>query len=206
MNIKTLVKQVTVVLNFPTAISSFIVFAKAICQAMLNNPFFKASAEKVTKLNTDITALDNAETACSTKPPTGSVEARNAALELVKADLRSLRNDVQEIADADPENAQTIIISAGMSVKKSTTHGKQQNTVEDGIDEGCVELTGEGAGAHEWRMSANGIDWDPLPATLTAKTTVSGLTSGSVYSFQNRRMLPNNQRSEWSQSIKIRIR
>lgn len=78
-----LLKQAIVALNFPMMTSKFIVHAKAISQAMAANPIFAASAEKVKKLNTDIIALDAVVTACSTKPPTASIEARNAAVELV---------------------------------------------------------------------------------------------------------------------------
>jgi len=204
MNTKT-IKLCTVVLNFPTVIAVFIVYAKAIYMAMFENPYFTDSAAKVTKLNTDIAALDAAETGCKTSPPTKTVEERNAALEKVKADLRSLRNDVQEAADADPANADAIIASAGMSTKDQAHHGKQQNSAKDGIDQGSVDLAGEGAGAHEWRISTDELSWTLLPASLTAKTTVTDLTPGTVYTFQNRRMLPNNQKSEWSQSIKMRV-
>jgi len=68
-----------------------------------------------------------------------------------------------------------------------------------------VDLTGEGAGAHEWRISTEEINWTLLPASLIAKTTVPDLTPGTVYYFQNRRMLPNNEKTEWSQSVKIRV-
>lgn len=206
MNVKTLMKQAIVALNFPTVISNFIVYAKAILSAMTNNPHFADSAAKVNKLADDIKVLDAAETACNIKPPTGSVETRNTALEAVKADIRSLRNDVQETADKDPDHSMAIITSANMSVKKPASHRKQQNTAEDGAAEGSVDLTAEGAGPHEWRMSTDEKDWTPLPASLTAKTTVTDLNYGTIYSFQNRRMLTNNEKSLWSQSVKIRIR
>ena len=63
-------KLITLVLNFPTVIAVFIVYAKAIYIAMFENLYFTASAAKVTKLNTDIIALDAAETGCKTSPPT----------------------------------------------------------------------------------------------------------------------------------------
>jgi len=206
MNAKTLVKQAIVALNFPTAISPFIMFAKAICQAMLNNPIFKASAEKVAKLNTDINTFLEVATGCATNPPTATIESRNVALEQVKADLRSLRIDVQILADADPENAAAIITAAGMSLKKLNPHGKQHNSAENGIEEGSVDLTGEGTGPHEWRISEDGTNWKLIPASRTSKTNVSGLTSGLIYLFQNRQLLANDQKSEWSQSVKIRVR
>ena len=206
MNGKNLFKLAIVVLNFPRVISNFITFAKAIHKAMANNPHFTASAEKVAKLNSDVLALDAAETSCHTKPPTCSVEIRDAAFEAVQADLRSLRNDVQEIADADPENAHAIINSASMSVKKHVTAGRRKNTVEDGTEEGSVDLTAEGPGPHEWRISTDGLLWSLLPASRTAKTSITGLAPGSVYSFQNRMMLVNQEKSEWSQSVRLRLK
>ncbi|MCX6238712.1 MAG: hypothetical protein NTY07_14305 [Bacteroidia bacterium] len=206
MNIKNLLKQAIVVLNFPKVISNFIVYAKSIGMAMDGNSHFTAQAAKVTKLKTDTSVLDAAETALHTNPPTQTVEARNAALELVKDDLRALRNEVQNIADADPDNALDIIASAAMSVKDISAHGKQKNTATDGVDEGSVVLTGEGAGAHEWRISTDEINWTLLPASLTSKTTITDLISGGIYYFQNRRMLRNDEKSEWSQSVKFRLR
>ena len=206
MTSSILIKKVTVALNFPTVISAFIVFANAIVLAMLENANFESLGEKITQVSSDLKILENLEAACNTKPPTASVSARNAALVTVQNELRTLRNDVQNIADADPLNAQTIIESSGMSVKKGAIHGKQQNTAEDGVVEGSVDLTAEGAGAHEWRMSTDDESWALLPASFTSKTTVSELTPGLVYYFQNRRILPNHEKSEWSQSVKIRVR
>ena len=98
--------------------------------AMKNNPYFASLADKITQLSVDLSSLEELEAACSTTPPTASVEARNVVLGRVQDDLRTLRNDVQNIADADPTNAQSIIVSSGMSVKKGTIHGKQQDTAE----------------------------------------------------------------------------
>ncbi len=203
---KTIVKRIIVALNFPVKIADFIVYAKGIYKAMLNNTNFAGSAAKVTTLNTDITALDTAETACNTKPPTGSVDARNAAMELVKADLRSLHSDVQAAADANPVKAETLITSAGMSIKKSTLRNKQQNTAEDDVEEGSVDLTGAGTGPHEWRMSVDEKTWTPLPSSRGSKTVVPNLTPGTLYYFQNRQMLTKGEKTEWSQSVRIRVK
>jgi len=203
---KTIVKRVTVALNFPLKNNDFILLAKAIYKAMINNPTFTASTAKITLLNTDILVLDAAQIACSTTPPTSSVDARNVAMEIVKNDLRSLRNDVQVLVDVNPTKAEAIITSAGMSIKKANTHSNPRNTANDGVEEGRVELIGQGAGVHEWRMSVDDIEWTALPASMTRKTNVLNLTPGNVYYFQNRRMLRHDERTEWSQSVKIRVR
>ncbi len=198
--------RILVALNFPTIIADFIVFAKTIYKAMFNNATFTASAAKVTALNADILLLDTAETNCNSIPPAGTVATRNTLLEKVKTDIRVLRNDVQSVADASPANAEAIIKSAGMGVKKSTPPGKRKNNAIDGADEGTVILTADTAGPHEWRMTTDEKTWMLLSSGRTAKTTVTGLSSGMVYYFQNRQMLPKNIKSEWSQSVKFRVK
>jgi len=205
MNTKT-IKLRTVVLNFPRIVAVFIVYAKAIYLAMFDNPIFTASAVKVTKLIDDITDLEIAEAGFKRTKPTHTISERNAALEKVKADLRSLRNDVQELASADPRNAESIIESAGMSSKSQALHGKQQNTVKDGVESGSVKLTAEGAGPHNWRISTDEIEWTLLSSSRRARKTVKGLKPGIIYYFQNQRMLPHDAECEWSQSVKIMVR
>ena len=205
MNAKSLIKQAIVALNFPKVISNFIVYAKAIAQALTDNPRFASSAAKVADLNEDIQALDAAVTGFKTVPQTKTIQERDAALEKVQADLRLLRNDVEELANSDPANAELVIASAGMTLKKSTPHANQQNTAEPGIEEGSVRLTAEGAGAHEWRWSVDEKVWMPLPASLTSKTTVNNMPVDTLLSIQNRRMLRNNEKGEWSQSVKIKL-
>src|ERR1035437_9142292 len=126
-----LIKLIILVLNFPRVIAVFIVYARAIFMAMSTHPRFVALAAKVAVLNTDIGALEVAQTGFKTKPQPVSIEDRNNALDKVKADLRSLKNDVQALADADPVNAKSIITSAGMSWKTSSNHGKRQNKATD---------------------------------------------------------------------------
>ena len=193
-------------LNYPTTIADFVMYSKTIYKAMFNNPTFTSLATKVTALNIDVLALDVAETNCNSIPPAGTTAVRNAALEKVKADIRVFRNDVQSIADATAVNAEAIIKSAGMDIKKGTLPGKRKNSAKDDVEEGSVILTADTPGPHEWRMSDDEKIWTLLPSGLTAKTSVSGLTSVKIYYFQNRQMLKNNVKGEWCQSVKIRVK
>ena len=206
MSEMVLLKDPIVVLNAPTVVTEVINYSKGIGNAMSDNSYFEDSASKLVKFKADIQVLDTIEANCSTNPPTASIGARNKALRTVQAGMRSLRSDVQLVVDENPTNAVAIASSANMSIKKQGAHGKRKNTAEDGIEEGTVNLTGEGAGPHEWRISTDEIAWTLLPSSRTAKTTVENLTLGTVYSFQNRMMLVNNEKSEWSQSVKIRVR
>lgn len=201
-----ILKRIIVVLNFPDAVAVFIIYSKGIYLAMFENPLFEALAAKVVELFVDITALEVAEAGFKKKKPTHSGSERDEALEKVKSDLRSLRNHVQEMADADPASALSIIESAGMSAKNESVHGKQQNTAKDGVESGSVKLTGEGAGPHTWRISTDEKEWTLLKPSRKAKTTINGLKPGENYYFQNQRILPNDEECEWSQSVKIMAR
>jgi hypothetical protein len=201
-----LIKLITVVLKFPKVIAVFIVYARAIFLGMSTHPRFVASAAKVTVLNNDLSVLEAAQAGFKRKPQTVSIEDRNNALEKVKADLRSLKNDVQALADADPANAKSIITSAGMSWRTDSPHEKQQNKATDGLQSGSVELTAEGTGPHRWRWSTDGIVWHEVVATLKARKTMYGLTLGIVYQFQTCKILPDDVDDEWSQSFTIMVR
>jgi len=198
-----MIKLIIIVLKFPTVIAVFIVYARAIFLAISTHPRFVALVAKVAVLNTDIGVLETAQVGFKTKPQTVSIEDRNNAFEKVKADLRSLRNDVQVLADADPANAESIITSACMSWRTQSIHGKQQNTATDGAQSGSVDLTADGTGPHRWRWSTDGIVWHEMVPTLRANKTAYGLTPGTVYHFQNCKILPNDVEDEWSQSVTI---
>jgi len=206
MKLKTVFKQITAVLNFPTALGNFIIYAKAIFMAMSDNDYFTESAHEVATLGTDLASLEEIEAACNTKPPTKTVEERDAALEVVKMDLRTLRNNVQNVANANPRMAKVIITSAAMDIKNSATHGKQMSTAENGSEKGSVYLTGEGAGVHDWRMSLDGITWIQMTPSFSSKTTVSNLESNTDYYFQNRTVAAHNFYGEWSQSVLITVK
>jgi len=203
--IKTIIRHLTVVLNFPKKVNDFIAYAKGIYKAMNGNPTFSASAAKITLLNTDILALDGYETALNTNPPTTTAAVRNAAMETVKADLRSLRNDVQVLADTKPAQAEVIAKNAGMNVKQISIQQKRANDAQNGDVSGTVVLTADGGGAHEWQMSKDQIAITTLPATSKAKTTVPDLTPGDTWYFRNRPILRNEQEGDWCPWIKVMV-
>jgi hypothetical protein len=206
MNEKTLNRQVTAALNLPDAINDFIICAQKVGRMMGISPYFSASSSLIAKLVANTIKLDDLETVCATTPLTTNTKARDAARVVVENDLRDLRLDVQKVANADPLNAEIIITSAGMSVKRTNNRGKQQNTATNGIETGTVNLTAEGSGPHNWRYSTDEIEWTYLPGNRTSKLSAAGFTPGVVYSFQNQMALANDQKTEWSQSVKLRIR
>jgi hypothetical protein len=194
-----------VVLKFPVGIRNIVGYVKSICKDMTSNNYFTSSATKVANLKIQADSLDTAETNFQMKPPTITVEARNAALDVVKETLHSLKNDVQEVANASIEDALVIIASSGMSVKRSTGHGKQQDSVIDGDAEGSVILKAAGRGPHDWRYGTDGLVWT-LKSTRTSRTKVANLIVGELYHFQNHPTLSDDKEIKWSQTIKFRVR
>jgi len=157
-------------------------------------------------LGKSIDDLVKSETGFNITPPSVSKETRDAHKMVVKSDLRKLRNDVQEVVDANPAAALEIIASASMDAKKKAHRNKRQNEAVNGDEEGSAWLTAEGSGPHEWRQSMDEKEWTMLPATRTSQTMAEDLTSGAIYYFQNRPILSGRPAAEWSQSVKLRIR
>jgi hypothetical protein len=203
---RKMVRRANVALNLPAIIELLIMFAKSIVKAMTGNAFFASSAPKITVVNTDIAAVEVAQVGFTSVPQTVTLEARDLAVEQLKNSLRALKGDVQAVADANPAKASVIIASAGMAIKKSGSNARSQDIATDGPVAGSVNLSSEGKGPREWRMSTDGINRVNLPATTTQKTMVSGLAEGTEYYFQYRLILPNGQISDWSESIYYKTR
>lgn len=199
-------KQLIAVLNSPKPADAFIHSAQAVEQGMQGNAYFTESAVAVTKLSADIKTLIEAQRVCVLNPLPQLTQARNSARVVVENGLRDLRLDVQKVANKNPTIAADIIKGAGMFVKILSIRGKQRNAIEDGIEPGTVELTAEGAGMHSWRYSLDGEVWILESPSSDSTTTITGLTPGLVYYFQNQGILRNKQRTEWSQSLKHRVR
>jgi hypothetical protein len=204
--LKTIIRHILVVLLFPKKINDFITYAKGIFKAMNGNTNFPDSAAKVAVLKTDIDTLDSTESGLLTNPPTTTVEARNAAMEKVKADLRGLRNDVQVVTDATPAQAEVLAKSAGMNVKQVSVQQKRINDAKSGDVSGSVILTADGGGPHEWQMSKDQVTIINLPATSGAKTTVSNLTPGEIWYFRNRPILTQGVEGDWCGWIKVVVK
>src|SRR5579862_3873851 len=105
------------VLKLSPRVKNVITSAQNIGTAMTNNPAFPSPTPPISTLQTDIAALNVAETAVLSRTK-GAVENRNAKLVVVRSDLESLKAYVQAVAHATgPSNAAAIIESAGMAVR-----------------------------------------------------------------------------------------
>lgn len=195
----TIIIRLLAVLNLPNKVPDLISYARRIHAAMYKNSHFPNSVDKLSQLQEDVNLLEKLQLALDATPPQTSCALCNLVLKAVKADLRSLQRDVQEAADNDMENAEVIIISSGMSLKKDGKRIILQNTAIDGEESGEVLLTGFGSGAHQWQQSSDAGETSVnLDHTDLSKTTVKGLTPGQKIWFRNRQILRKGYYGTWS--------
>ena len=119
----------------------------------------------------------------------GAVEQRDVALGAVRNDMRLLKAYVQSVADANATEAESLIKSAGMDVKKKRTRTKPSVEARWGKAPGTVVIEAKALPPpvqYRWQMSTDQNTWTDLPETFKAKVTVSGLTPVTVYHFRLR--------------------
>jgi hypothetical protein len=197
------------VLKLSNKVKSLITFAQSVTTAMTGNATFPTPSPTLAALQADIEALVTAETAVVGRTK-GAADTRNAKLAVVKADLESLKNYVQNVVDAsNPANAESIIGSAGMAIRKVTLHDKPALAVKQGTVSGTVTLKAKAAAtkaAYNWQYSTDQKTWTLLPQTLKAKTGVSGLTSATTYYFRSQALTPKGGESDWGQTISLLVK
>jgi hypothetical protein len=197
------------VLKLSNKVKTLITFAQSVTTAMTGNATFPTPTPTLATLQADIEALNSAETAVVARTK-GAADTRNAKLAVVKADLESLKNYVQNVVDAsNPANAESIIGSAGMAIRKVTLHDKPALAVKQGTVSGTVTLSAKAAAtkaAYNWQYSTDQKTWTSLPQTLKAKTGVSGLTSATTYYFRSQALTPKGGESDWGQTISLLVK
>ena len=161
-------------------------YAQSVASAMTNNASFPSPNPTLAQLEADVAALATAEAAVLARTK-GAAEMRNTKLEVVRGDLEKLKTYVQGVADAaPPANAEAIVQSAGMGVRKRTLHNKAEIAAKQGSVSGSVNLAAKAPAkraAYAWQYSTDQKTWTSIPQTLKAKTGVSGLTAGTTYYF-----------------------
>jgi hypothetical protein len=176
------------VLKLSHRVKNIIAFAQNVATALTNNAAsFPSPNPPLATFQADLAALVAAENAVIARTK-GAVETRNAKLAIVRADLENLKAYVQTVANsATTANAEEAIENAGMTVKKVTLRDKPALAVVQGSLSGSVELVAKAvasAAAYGWQYSTDQKTWTALPMTMQARTSASGFTPGTLYSFR----------------------
>jgi hypothetical protein len=196
-----------VVLRAPQTALAWLVLAKAIVDGLTKNKgTFATPDPPLAQLSSDVTALDTAQTATHTRT-VGVIGARDAALAVVRKDLRRVCAYVQGLVDAAPDDAVTLAQGAGLALRrknvptKSELSAKPNKTTSGSVD--LVARLGNVKAAHEWAYSTDGgRTWTSAQTTLQAKTTISGLVPATTVLFRHRAVTKTGP-DLWSQPVSM---
>ncbi len=202
------IHRATVSLKLPAKVADFIAYGVGIVHAMTNNPAFPTPVPALAAPAAAVRDLPAAETLALTKAK-GTAQARNDKRAVVVSLLQQLRGYVQAIADATPENGATIIQSAAMAVRKVPVRAARVFAAKPGAVSGAVKLTATVAArraSYEWQYSVDGgKTWVGTPASLQAKTTITGLPAGSTAMFRYKTVTKSGE-GDWSQPIALLVK
>ena len=195
-------------LNLPGVISLLVIYVQGILKAMNGNPTFPAPNPPLTTIGSAVSDLQVAETAAVTTRAKGTIATRNEKRAALVAMLELLRAYVQSIADATPENAPSIIESAGLALRKTPVHAPRVFAAKATTVSGSVKLiapTADRRAAYLWQYSTDaGKTWLDVPPTLQAKTTVTGLPSGTTVQFRYRSVIKGGA-GDWSPPFSLLV-
>jgi hypothetical protein len=183
-----IVHRTTAVLKMPARKSNVAAFATSVINAMTGNASFPNPSPPLATLSADLAAYEASEAQVVTRVK-GAAVTRNAKYTVLHTDLEHEMAYVQQVADANAANAQSIIESAGFTIRKNALHPKAPVKVEAGAVPGSVKLVAKAVdhrASYEWQFSTDQKTWTNAPTTLQAKTVITGLTSGTVTYFRVR--------------------
>ena len=196
------------IIKMPTKIGDRIIRLQETVSRLTNNVYFPTGWTAGTLTQAQFTLDVNAfilQVTNVRNHVAGAVGLRNAAYNTLKADLLLILAMVQNKANANLTIAEAIIGSAGFFVRSGGGSHKKQNAAFNTQMLGTVTLTADGAGHHEWQMSKDMVNITNLPATTTAETHVTGLTTGDVWYFRNHKVNSKKTTYNWSAWIQLKI-
>ena len=201
-----IVHRSTAVLNIPTRKSSVAAFAASVINAMTGNASIPNPTPPLATVSADLAAYEAAEAQVVTRVK-GAAVTRNAKYTALRADLEHLMGSVQQVADANPATAQSLIEGAGFAIRKTASRPKSALKIVAGAVPGSVKLVAKAVdkrASYEWQYSTDQKTWTNAPASLQAKTAITGLTSGTMYYFRFRGVTKAGE-GAYSQVVQILV-
>jgi hypothetical protein len=199
--------RVLVVLNAPEKNLDFLYYAKFIATCFAQEPLLANPTLPLAVFEAHIAELEARQTLTLTRA-LGTVDSRNAQKVIVYGDMVQLKVFVQCVADAHPlDMAAGIIVSSGMSVKRSSGHGKPDFEVKLGPVPGSVHLYARAPktrAAYDWAYSIDGLTWIRVDTTVNADTIIPNLALRTRYFFRYR-IVTKEGVGDWSQPVSILV-
>jgi len=185
----------------------YISCARAIVKAMATSSWFPSPRPALATVESAVEALTTAQ-AATHMGGQAQTAIRNDKRRDLQVLLDQLRSYVQSVADANAENAASIIESAGMYVKGARGRGRAGFRLKDGRVSGEVDVFVDQAAnraSYEWEYRLDGSDaWIARPSTTKASTTIPGLPHG-VRVWVRYRTVVKSVTSDWSQPLSILV-
>jgi hypothetical protein len=205
MNIMKSIGTVIAVLpELPHNVSRYLTGCRVIVTRMTGNPHFPAPTPPLSEVSANLDALEAKEELARTGGK-GMAQERDVALRKAHGTMTMLKAFVQRVANAEPEQAEAIVHSAGMNVGKPRSRTKLPVNVKHGDAPGRVVLDAKALPQpvqYRWQMSTDQATWTDLPESFITKSTVEGLTPATLYSFRLKTVTRKGP-SEWSQPVTI---
>lgn len=175
-------------LMLPKINLALLMYAKAVHDALLDNPNFPSLNPPLAVFAADIAAFEEAETKTATRVK-GAAALRDAKKTRVKQDLFHIRDYVQSVVEtsATPASAAALIESAFMSVRKTARRTVPAVSAKNAGVSGAVLLIAKSVAPvaiYHWEYSLDQSTWTPIPGTLRTRTRVSGLLPARTYYFR----------------------
>lgn len=198
--------RVRAALNRPRRIPEVIVYAQSVAAALKGNAALPSPTPPLATFEADLAALEASHVQTLTHA-FGTATERDARLAAVNADLDSLRTYVETIANQTAGQAEAVIASAGMSVRRSSAHGKPAFAAKQGPTSGTVRLVAKAPrtrASHDWQQSSDGVTWVDLARTMRADTEIAGLVAGIRYWFRCRTLTKEGV-GDWSGVVSLLV-
>jgi hypothetical protein len=200
------IPRVSVALNPSTHVPDLITQAKAVVSALTGNVYFPSPTPSLATMSTHIAELELAETVAQTKAK-GAAAARDVKLRALQDDLHAIKSYIQQIANANPGNAEAIVTSTTLTLRKATPRIKQDLAAKHGAVSGSVRLVAKSAGhraSYQWQWSLDQKVWTDLPVTIQARTTVLNLTPAVMHYFRYHPVTKTGP-GDWSQVVSLLV-
>ena len=195
------------VVDLPRPNRTLIAFAQKVELKLTNNASFPNPGTIVTDLTDARTAFSAAVTNQASQK--NVADACASAKQALRDALNHAKDFVNRAAEkAPPDQAKAIIESSGLRARKVVVWTRLPLVVKYGGVSGAVLLVTIGAGrcaVYYFEVSTDQKSWSACPNSLRCKTTVTGLTVGTTYSFRVRTQTPKGL-GDWTDVVSFVVR
>ncbi|MFI5149880.1 MAG: hypothetical protein ACHQRM_09125 [Bacteroidia bacterium] len=197
---KVIRRSVALFLN-RKSIPQLIVDARHYVARMTGNPHFPNPNPGLTAVTNEIDALEAASLLARTKA-VGTAGAMHVAAKTLRISLKALGGYVELQANQDPDNAEIMIESSGMIVKKLPQRQQRQFNIKLGPVAGSVKLDTKAVkrGAYIYQATSTPNDpnsWKEIYLGTKVRFEAEGLTSGLTWFFRTA-TIDKNGKGAWS--------